>query len=104
MRRVAILILTLALLSGTVALIGQSSDAWMGTWKLNVAKSKYDPGPAPKSNVIKHEPWEGGLKATADTVDAQGRAGHTEWTGKYDGKNYPIKGSTQTNAGSATRS
>jgi hypothetical protein len=103
--------LTLAVLS-TVSLRGQSQspaqakfkgDPWMGTWKVNLARSKYEPGPAPTSNTIKHEPWEGGLRAITDTLDARGRAGHTEWTGKYDGKEYPIEGGTQSNNLSATR-
>ena len=76
----------------------QSADPWFGTWKLNLAKSKYSPGPPPKSPTMrKVEPWEGGLKDTADGVNAQGQATHTETSAKFDGKAYPVKGAAVAN-------
>src|SRR5262245_52248160 len=74
-----------ALLSVTV----MAADNLAGTWKLNVAKSKYSPGPAPKSNTIKFDAVDGGIKLTADGMDAQGRKTHNDYTAKYDGKDYP---------------
>ena len=38
-----------------------AADAAMGTWKLNVSKSKYSPGPPPKSGMVKYEASEGGV-------------------------------------------
>ena len=70
----------------------QSKAPQFGTWKLNVAKSKYSPGPAPKSQVTKNEAWEDGMKATSDQVDAQGKSIHTEIMARFDGKEYPLKG------------
>ncbi len=79
-----------------VVLVGsgavQAADNWLGTWKLNVAKSKYSPGPAPKSNTSKYEASEGGMKGVTDGVDAEGKPTHNEFTVKYDGKDYPYKG------------
>lgn len=69
-----------------------AADNWVGTWKLNVAKSKYSPGPAPKSNSAKYEPWEGGIKVTTDGVGADDKPTHTEFAAKYDGKDYAYKG------------
>jgi hypothetical protein len=69
-----------------------AADNWLGTWKLNTAKSKYNPGPAPKSQTVKQEAWEGGVKATTDGVGADGKPTHTEYAAKYDGKDYPWKG------------
>ena len=66
-----------------------AADTLVGTWKLNVAKSKYSPGPAPQSNTIKFEAVDGGIKLTADGADAQGRKTHNDYTAKYDGKDYP---------------
>ena len=83
--------LSLALLGSGAA---QAADNWAGTWKLNLAKSKYSPGPAPKSNVAKLEASDGGLKSTTDGVGADGKATHTEFSAKFDGKDYPYKGST----------
>ena len=63
----------------------------MGTWKLNEAKSKFPPG-APKNNMVVYEAAGDSIKVTVDGVDAQGKATHNEWTGKFDGKNYPLTG------------
>ena len=62
------------------------ADMLAGTWKLNVAKSKYSPGPAPQSNTIKFESVAGGTKLLADGVDSQGKKTHNEYTAKFDGK------------------
>ena len=68
-------------------------DVQVGTWNLNVAKSKYNPGPALKSNTTRIEAWgDDGVKVTADGVTADGQATHFEVQAKYDGKDYPIKG------------
>ena len=65
----------------------------MGTWKLNVEKSKYSPGPAPKSLTTKFEPAGKGVKLTTEGVSADGKPTATEYTANYDGKDVPIKGS-----------
>jgi len=71
----------------------QAADNWVGTWKQNVAKSKYSPGPAPKSSLAKTEAWEGGIRTVTDGVGADDKATHTEFSAKFDGKDYPYKGS-----------
>lgn len=70
----------------------QAPNVHVGTWNLNVAKSKYSPGPAPQSQILRFEAWEDGLKATADAVDAKGTKSHLEFAAKFDGKPYPFKG------------
>jgi hypothetical protein len=72
----------------------QATDPVIGMWKLDPAKSKYSPGPPPKSLTLKFETVGEGLKLTSDGVGAEGQATHTEYTAKYDGKDYPITGST----------
>ena len=70
-----------------------AADNQVGTWKLNPAKSKYDPANlAPKSTTSKTEAVDGGIKATVDTVDSTGAKIHYEFTAKYDGKDYPVTG------------
>ncbi len=71
----------------------QAADPLIGTWKLNVEKSTYSPGPPPKSLTVKIEAVENGEKVTADGVRADGQPIRVEYTAKYDGKDYPIKGS-----------
>jgi len=63
----------------------------MGTWKLNEAKSKFGPG-ASKSLTVVYEAAGDAIKCTIDGVDGQGKPTHTEWTGKFDGKDYPVTG------------
>ena len=78
-------------------------DPAVGTWKLNVAKSSFKLTPAPQSSVLKIEAWEDGVKLSLDTVDAQGNKLHPEATYKFDGKDYPIKGSPLADTVSAKR-
>ena len=63
----------------------------MGTWQLNEAKSKFSPGGA-KNNRVVVESAGDNVKVTIDGVDAQGKPFHNEWTGKFDGKDYPLTG------------
>ncbi len=65
--------------------------AIMGTWKLNEAKSKLAPG-APKNTTVVYEAAGDSVKVTVDGVDGQGKPTHSEWTGKFDGKDYPVTG------------
>jgi hypothetical protein len=101
MRRSTVVVVTLALLGTGVAVMGQSSDALasnlLGTWKLNVEKSKFSPGPPAKSQISTWERWEGGLKNTVDGIDAQGKPTHIEQVANFDGKDYPRRGATVAN-------
>jgi hypothetical protein len=76
-----------------ISLDFRADDAIVGTWKLNVAKSKFDPGPAPKSGTVKYEASSGGIKRTGETIEADGKRTSIEYTAKYDGKDYPVTGS-----------
>jgi len=68
-----------------------AADLNMGTWKLNEAKSKLSPG-ATRNNTVVYEAAGDSVKVTVDGVDAEGKTIHNEWTGKYDGKDYPVTG------------
>jgi hypothetical protein len=70
-----------------------SADSAVGTWKLNVAKSKYSPGPPPKSATITYEETTSGIKRTGESIDAEGNKTSFEYTAQYDGKDYPVTGS-----------
>jgi len=76
-----------------MTLVVYAADMSVGTWKLNLAKSKYDPANlAPKSQTVKNEAAADGVKQVADIVDSTGKAVHTEYTAKYDGKDYAVTG------------
>ena len=89
---------SLTMLLAAIALVWfgvtlNAADNNIGTWMLNVPKSKFDPGPAPKSATLKIEAWgEDGVKFTSDGVDAEGKPTHFEFQAKYDGKDVAVKG------------
>jgi TIR domain len=64
----------------------------VGTWKLNLAKSKYDPGPAPKSLTDTVEAQGDGVKYTVDGVGPAGKSYSYSFAVKFDGKDNPIIG------------
>jgi hypothetical protein len=74
-----------------------AQDPNIGTWKLNEAKSKLAAG-LPKNLTVKYEAVGDKIKATVDGVDGQGKPTHNEWTGKFDGKDYPVTGDPSSDA------
>jgi hypothetical protein len=79
-----------AVLAGTV--VAQAADPQVGTWKLNLAKSKYSPGPPPKSATTKIDAAGAGTKVVVDQVQSDGTVRHWEFTANYDGKDSPVTG------------
>jgi hypothetical protein len=67
------------------------TDPQVGTWKENAALSKYESGPPARSNTVTMTSVDGGIKLVSDSVNARGEAIHTEFTVKFDGKDYPFK-------------
>ena len=86
---------SLSVVAGAAMLVGvglaQSTDPLIGTWKLNLAKSKYEPGPAPKAGTVKYEATNQGLKVSVDSDEAGGPT-HWGYTANFDGKDYPVAG------------
>jgi ketosteroid isomerase-like protein len=69
-----------------------STDPRVGTWNLNVAKSKFSPGPPSRSLILTVEPSGMGEKVTAQIVDGSGTRTETQYTANYDGKESPLIG------------
>ena len=88
-----VLALGVVLGADIVNLSAQTSDARVGTWKLNGAKSQYSPGPAPQSLTVKVESAGQGETVTTDLVNADGTRTTTQYTANFDGKDYPLTGS-----------
>src|SRR5215470_13975606 len=86
--RTIIMIVAMCLIAVAVCV---ASDPQVGTWKLNEAKSKFAPG-ATKNNTVTYEAAGDGVKVTVDGTTADGKPSHNEWTGKFDGKDYPVTG------------
>ena len=85
---VACLALSMLLSSAAFA----QSDPQVGVWKLNIEKSKYSPGPGPKSGTTTIEAAGSGTKVIVDQVLADGTKRHYEFTANYDGKDSPVTG------------
>jgi hypothetical protein len=79
------------------AAVCQAQNIHMGTWKLNEAKSKIAPGGA-KNHTVVYEQSGDMIKVTVDGTNSDGSAAHSEWTGKFDGKDYPVTGDTTSDA------
>jgi hypothetical protein len=82
----------LSLVIGSTRAVSAQSDPAVGTWKLNVAKSKYVPGPVPKSNVITITAAGSGYHVVAKGEDAAGKPTSIDYTATGDGKDSPVKG------------
>lgn len=88
--RVRAAVLTLWLCLVSVALCF-AQDVQMGTWKLSEGRSKIAPG-APKNTTVICQAAGDNVKVTVDGIGGDGKPTHSEWTGKFDGKDYPVAG------------
>ncbi len=93
--KTSLLIVAVCLVSATVCFA--QGGPQMGTWKLNEAKSKLDPAVAKNTTVV-YEPAGDSIKVTVDGTNPDGTPAHNEWTGKFDGKDYPVTGDPNSDA------
>jgi hypothetical protein len=84
----AVLTTVLCLTAMTVAF---AADPNVGSWKLNDAKSTTVAG-APKNLTVVYTAVGDSYKCVVDGVDGAGKPTHNEWTGKFDGNDYPVTG------------
>jgi hypothetical protein len=83
---------------------GQVPDAWLGVWKVNVAKSTYSPGPPPKSSVVTWEALsDGRYRITTETVNANGVTSKIESVTRLDGTEEPLAESNPVQGRTRTR-
>mgnify|MGYP001203861398 CR=1 FL=1 len=86
--KVKTITLVLAMLIISVGLRAENNPL-IGTWKINLAKTKYTAGAPPKNQVITYQMAGDALKLTAEIDNAQGHQTNT-YSAKYDGKDYPF--------------
>src|SRR6187549_1843656 len=91
--RIRTLVPTLSLVVLATA-TGIAASPQIGSWKLNEAKSKFS-GVAKNTLVVYTEAGDS-VKVAIDGIDAAGKAFHSEWTGKFDGKDYAVTGDAAT--------
>jgi hypothetical protein len=78
-----------------------AGNAHIGTWKMKPAKSDLSPA-APRNHTVVYEIAGDQVKVTVDGTDSDGKATRSEWTGKFDGKDYPVIGDPNSDAWSFT--
>ena len=86
----AVVCLGLTAIAGPAALA--QNDSQVGVWKLNVAKSKYSPGPVPTSGTTTIEAAGKGTKVSVDQTLPDGSKRQYSFTADYDGKDAPVVG------------
>ncbi len=72
--------------------VSAADPPWIGTWKQNFNKSTVSSEQRFKRVTSRIDTWEDGLKVTYDMVGVRGGVTHMEWTGRFDGKDYPVQG------------
>jgi len=97
--RTCALTFVLCLLAAAVCF---ADDAQIGNWKLNEAKSKLAAG-VPHNDKVVYEAAGDSIKVTIDGTDRDGKPTHSEWTGKVDGKDYPVTGDSTSDTRSYTK-
>jgi hypothetical protein len=85
---------------GLVGLLHAADNPFIGTWKLNLAKTKGTD--LPKSEIIKNVVQGKEIKTIVDSVDAQGKTSHSEGIAKWDGKDYPVTGDPEIDTAATT--
>lgn len=90
------ILLTMALCFVGIA-VCYAEDVTMGTWKLNESKSKIAAG-SPKNTTVIYEAAGDNVKVTVEGTGPDGKPVHNEWTGKFDGKDYPVTGDPTSDA------
>jgi hypothetical protein len=73
---------------------GQAKDPLVGNWLLNRGKSEFYPDTTLQSRTVMFEAVDNGLHFLQKTVTDRGNTVESEYTAKFDGKDYPISGST----------
>jgi hypothetical protein len=97
------LVSSVAVALAVIVIGGTALAQSAGTWKLNLAKSKYTEGQAPKSSTLVYEPAGAGIKVTVDMMPADGPAIHYAYSANYDGKDVPVVGNPNGDTAARTR-
>ena len=84
----------LVLVAAVAVVVGQTNNPQVGTWKMNIAKSKFSTGTGFKSATSNIEAVGGGVKHTIDSVYADGTSRRYDYTTTYDGKDVSVNGNS----------
>src|SRR6266568_7519839 len=96
-RNLAIGVLSLCIFAAAAL---AADDPFIGTWKANMSKSAFSPGPPPTSVTVTIAPnGTNGIKVTVEAMNAKGEKTVNQYSANYDGKEYPF---VQTGAGAVS--
>ena len=87
-----LLALSSAIVLSSSLVRAQTPSVMPGQWTLDVSKSSFSPGPAPKSQHAVLTAIPNGIRTSADRAEADGKLVHFEWNGTFDGKDQPVIG------------
>jgi len=100
------LLLSSLLLCAVTSLIGQpafASENWVGSWKLNAAKSTFGAAAVARTQTLKFEATPAGIQLTSEGTDAQGKPMQGQYTSKFDGKDVAWTGNPSADMACPTR-
>ena len=91
LRRISLLLVLVNVLLG-ISAASAADNPFVGTWKTNLEKSKYSPGPAPtKPGIVTMAPYgDNGIKVTVENVTANGEKATITYSANFDGKEVPF--------------
>ncbi|HVF71528.1 MAG TPA: hypothetical protein VM940_07955 [Chthoniobacterales bacterium] len=78
------------LLTSALVSLADPPNPWMGTWKLNEAKSKLSPGAVKNTKVVYSPQDKVMIQIMTEGVDKDGNAIRSVWTGKFDERDYLV--------------
>src|SRR5260370_35382887 len=99
-KRFSVMAATGLLVTLALSVAARAGDQHSGTWKMNPAKSMYNPGPPAKSVTLTIVSDENGFKVDAEGIGGDGNPTHVEYRAKFDGKDYTITGVPNGDTGS----
>ena len=92
MSRVLIAAIVVIALLRSATIQGQAQAPWFGTWQQVPPEKKwFDPWPY-QTVTLRIEPSDDGLRVVYDMVRRRGGIQHMEWSGRFDGRDYPVQG------------
>ena len=97
------LVIGAVLAIGAATAFAAAPDPVVGSWKLNVAKSTFSPGPALKGQTRTYVESATGMTVTTVTTTADGKESTVSLTFKYDGKPSPVVGNADYDSVAVTR-
>ncbi len=100
------LLVSSLLLCAAASMYGQpafASENWVGSWKLNAAKSAFGPSAVVRAQTLTFEATPDGIKLTSEGTDPQGKPMLGEYTSKFDGKDVAWTGNPSADMACPTR-